>query len=58
MRAASRERLSLCLRGEDEEGEGLLERIQLGLTLTLPVALQKGEATQHARGRSKTSSQT
>ena len=57
MRAASRERLSLCLRGENEEGEGL-ERIQLGLTLTLPLAVQKGEATQHARGRSKTSSQT
>jgi hypothetical protein len=56
MRAASRERLSLCSRGANE-GEGF-ERTHLGLTLTLPLALQKGEATQRARGRSKTSLQT
>jgi hypothetical protein len=49
-------RLSPCKRGEDE-GEAL-ERTRPGLSLTLPLSHGKGEATQYARGHSKTSSQT
>jgi len=44
-------RLSPSKRGEDE-GEGF-ERTRLGSTLTLPLSLVEGEATQDARGRAK-----
>ena len=45
-------RLSPSSRVEDG-GEGL-ERTRAGLTLTLPLSLCKGEATQHTHGRSRT----
>ena len=44
-------RLSPSKRGEDE-GEGF-ERTRLGSTLTLPLSLVEGEATQDARGHAK-----
>jgi hypothetical protein len=46
-------RLSSSERGEDE-GEGF-ERTRLGSTLTLPLSLRKGEATQRTHGHSKIS---
>src|SRR5919201_351340 len=48
--AGGENRLSLCRRGEDQ-GEGL-QRIRAGLTLTLPLFLRKGEATQGTRRHS------
>jgi copper oxidase (laccase) domain-containing protein len=44
-------RLSPRDRGEDEGGG--FERTRLGSTLTLPLSLVEGEATQDARGRAK-----
>ena len=46
-------RLSPLEKGEDE-GEGF-EQFGSGLTLTLPLSLRKGEATQQTHGRSKIS---
>jgi copper oxidase (laccase) domain-containing protein len=49
-------RLSPFQRGEDE-GEGF-EQTDSALTLTLPLAFTKGEATQHVRDRAKDSDKT
>jgi copper oxidase (laccase) domain-containing protein len=49
-------RLSALERGEDE-GEGF-ERTRHGSTLTRPLSLGKGEATQHTRGHAKISAET
>jgi len=49
-------RLSPFQRGEDE-GEGF-EQTDSALTLTLPLAFTKGEATQHMRDRAKDSDKT
>jgi hypothetical protein len=56
MKTAHTRRLSPCSREEDE-GEGF-KPIRLGATLTLPLSLKNGEATQHARGCSKAFSRT
>jgi hypothetical protein len=56
MKMAWINRLSPWRRGEDK-GEGF-ERIRAGLTLTLHLSLEKGEATQHPHRHSKTSLQT
>ena len=49
-------RLSPFSRGEDE-GEGF-ERTRLESILTLPLSLEKGEATRYTRGPSKVSAAT
>jgi hypothetical protein len=56
MKMVCRNRLAPCGRGEDED-EGF-ERTRPGSTLTLPLSLRKGEATQYASGDSEISLQT